>query len=68
MITLGEAMKKARESKGMRQQDLYEASGVHRSAISDYECGKRIPNVLAAWSIADALGISIDRLVGRDSS
>lgn len=68
MITIGEAMKQAREAHGLTQVELSEMSGVWRSAISEYECGARIPGVLAAWSIADALGIGIDVLVGRCSA
>lgn len=65
MITIGEAMRQARKSSGMTQVELSEISGVHRSSISEYECGIRFPNVLVLWSIADALNIEIDVLVGR---
>lgn len=65
MKTIGEAMKRARKSRGLTQKELAELSGVYRSAISEYECGTRFPGALILWSIADALGIDIDVLVGR---
>lgn len=67
MIAIGEAMRKARESRGLTQKQLADLSGLWRSAISDYERGERFPSVMIAWSIADALGVTIDVLVGRCS-
>lgn len=65
MITIGEAMRKARVSRGITQKQLSKLSGVNHLSISKYECGDRVPGLLTAWSIADALGMSIDTLVGR---
>ena len=65
MITIGDAMREARVSHGLTQTELSKLSGICQSAISEYECGIRIPCILNLWSIADALGVGIDMLVGR---
>lgn len=64
-MTIGESIKKARKSRGMTQQKLSRLSGVQQQLISFYENGKYIPNVLTLCSLADALNVSLDELVGR---
>lgn len=68
MITIGDAMREARVSHGLTQTELSKLSGICQSAISEYECGIRIPCILNIWSIVDALGVGIDALVGRRKS
>lgn len=51
----------------MSQADLAEATGISYSSISGYERGISEPSLFNASCIADALGTSIDYLVGRDN-
>lgn len=64
-MTIGEAIKKARKDKGWTQRQLAAESGIHFVLISLYETGRVFPGVLTLISIADALGVTLDALVGR---
>lgn len=62
---IGIAIKRARKTAGFTQPALAAIVGVSHAAISYWENGVNIPNVLDCWKLADALGITIDELVGR---
>lgn len=64
-MTIGEAMRKARQNKGWTQKQLAEESGVNMLSISFYETGRAFPSLLNLISLADALGVTLDDLVGR---
>lgn len=55
-----------REKKGLSQQELAEAVGVSRSAVTKYEAGERFPDEAVLLKIASVLGCSLDSLMGRD--
>ncbi|MGN1212526.1 MAG: helix-turn-helix domain-containing protein [Christensenellales bacterium] len=63
---IGKSIKLNRLSQGMSQQQLAKLIGVTHASISYWENGVNIPNVNDCWSLADALNISIDELVGRE--
>ena len=63
---IGESIKNCRLDKELTQPQLGKLVGVSGSAISFWENDINIPNVKACWLMADALGITIDELVGRD--
>lgn len=52
------------EEKKMKQADLCRATGISTSLISQYSSGKATPLLDNAKSIARALGVSLDELVG----
>lgn len=54
-----------RTEKGLSQSDLANQSGVSRVMIGKYERGEALPSIGAAKKIADALGVSLDYLVGE---
>lgn len=56
------------EERNMKQSELAEMSGVSASSISDWIGGnvKREPKVKSLKDIADALGVSMDYLMGAD--
>ena len=54
-----------REQKGWSQTDLASHSKVSRVMIGKYERGEAVPSIEAAKKIADALGVSLDYLVGE---
>lgn len=64
-MTIGEAIKKARESVGYSQNKLSIKSGICVQSISNWELGKAFPSIINLIPIADALNISLDELVGR---
>lgn len=57
----------ARETKGMSQADLAEHAGLQPSAISHFEAGRRSPSFENLRTLADALGVTTDFLLGRSS-
>ncbi len=59
----GENLKKIRLEKKMSQGDICRALGVDRGYISNLESGKRNPTLATIKRIADALGVSVGRLL-----
>ncbi len=54
-----------RKQKGWSQTDLANKSNVSREIIGKYERGDATPSIDFAKRIADALGVSLDYLVGE---
>lgn len=65
MIELGKALRNARESRNIKQQELAELMYCDISTISHYENERRTPNIHVLVQMADALNMSLDTLVGR---
>ena len=63
---IGKSIKVNRIAQNYTQKQLAQKIGVTHAAISYWENGVSIPNVKDCWLLADALGITIDELVGRD--
>jgi transcriptional regulator with XRE-family HTH domain len=62
--TLGDRLRKARESRGLTQTELSAVIGVSRRSISKYEVGEGEPGQpqLIAWALAT--GVALDWLEG----
>lgn len=65
MKTIGESMREARLKKSLSAGQLQQMSGVLVQTIYNYERNITYPTALNLVSIADALDISLDELVGR---
>lgn len=63
---IGKSIKVNRIAQNYTQKQLAQKIGVTHAAISYWENGVNIPNVKDCWLLDDALGITIDELVGRD--
>ena len=55
-----------RKKSGMTQEGLASALGVSRQAVSKWETGESMPDTENLIRIADALGVSLDALAGRE--
>lgn len=66
-LTIGQAIRKARKSKKITQEKLAEKTGYCQNVICKWETDKQMPKITSVIDIADALGVSIDELVGRKS-
>ncbi len=62
----GEAVKRAREARGMTQLELARRTGISRQALGAIESGAYQPGVMAAIAIAHALGETVENLFGLD--
>ncbi|MGD9721496.1 MAG: helix-turn-helix domain-containing protein [Pirellulales bacterium] len=66
--SFGDRLRKEREEKGLSQSDLAEKAGLQPSAISHFELGRRMPSFDNLKRLADALSVTVDYLLGRQSS
>lgn len=62
---LGEQIAKFRKDLIMTQEDLGRAVGISAQAVSRWECGGA-PDVTLLPAVADALGVTVDALFGRE--
>ena len=62
-----ENLKTARIKAGMTQEQVASAVGVAVTTYSNWELGKREPNVLKIKALAKALGVTGNELLGLDA-
>lgn len=67
-MPLPEILLALRLSNGLTQQQLAERANVAEITIQNYESGRSNPVPTRLLAIADALGVSLDTLVGRDEN
>lgn len=60
---LGERVRSLREARGLTQEALAEAAGVHRAEVGFIERAEREIGVTLAWRLADGLGVPLAELV-----
>ena len=63
--TLGDNIARFRKAAGLTQEELVTTVGVSAQAVSRWECGGA-PDVALLPAVADALGVTIDALFGRE--
>jgi len=62
--TFAQSLKSLLEKRGMTQRALAEKLETTEVTVSRYTSGQRTPNVETTVAIAEALGVSLDQLVG----
>ena len=65
--SFGERLRKTREGKGLTQGELAQKAGLQGSAISHFESGRRSPSFDNLRRLADALSVTIDFLLDRET-
>jgi transcriptional regulator with XRE-family HTH domain len=65
LLPLGRALADVRRERGLTQEALGEATGVHRNYIGGIERGERSPTVETIAVLADALDVSLGELFTR---
>lgn len=60
-------LKDTRERKGLSQSELADKAGFQASAISHFETGRREPSFENLKRLANALNVSTDFLMGRET-
>lgn len=63
-MSIGENIAKYRKAKGLTQEQLGELLGVTNQAVSKWESGISMPDVMMLPKISNALGITLDALYG----
>lgn len=63
----GTRIKDLLKERNMKQKDLSKLSGVSESTLSDWIKGAREPGVYGLSQVAQALGVTLDYLMGLDS-
>ena len=63
----GNRLKMLREADSIPQWKLAQILKIDRTTVTNYETGKRMPNVELLCKIADYFDVSVDYLLGRSS-
>ena len=66
MPSVSDRIRDCREALGMSKTDLAKKTELTISAISQFESGERSPSLESLRSLADALGVTVDYLMGRE--
>ena len=66
MAKFGEIIRVMRIKRGYSQAKLAQKMGIGRSAIANYECGLREPDLDTVEAFADFFDVSMDDLLGRE--
>ena len=67
-LNLGQRITDIRHSKGISQLCLAEMADISKEHLSNLERGNKLPSAKTLAQIASALDVSLDTLVGVDSS
>lgn len=65
MLTVDQAMRRARANADVTVHQLSELSGIHKNTIYQYERGKGLLTLYNLMNLADALGMTLDEYVGH---
>jgi transcriptional regulator with XRE-family HTH domain len=69
LLALGKRMRQLREKQGYSQEAFADHCGLHRTAVSLIERGKRVPSLTTLLTISGGFGISVsDLLRGVDAA
>lgn len=64
-MNLGQNIAQLRRQAGLSQEQLAEQVGVSRQAVSKWESGQSLPETERLIALGEALGVSIDALLGQ---
>lgn len=64
-MKVGQVLRKIREESDISQVDLAKHLKITSQALSQYELGKRVPDIEMVNKIADFFDVSVDYLLGR---
>ena len=63
----GNRLRSLRKANDIPQWKLAQVLGIDRTTVTNYETGKRMPDVVLLCKIADYFDVSVDYLLGRKS-
>ena len=59
LLALGKRMRELRDKQGFSQEAFADHCGLHRTAVSLIERGKRVPSLTTLLTISSGFGISV---------
>ena len=62
---LGQTIRKLRQDRGMKQEELGVAVGVSKQSVSNWENENIMPSIDLLIRLADCFGVTTDHLLGR---
>lgn len=65
---IGERLYQERVLRHMSTSEVGSVVGCTAQTVANYEAGRSLPDVEAAWKLADLFGLPLDVLVGRAES
>ena len=66
-MSFAENLQNMRKKNGLSQEELAEALGVSRQAVSKWELGDGYPEAEKLTTLAETLKVSLDALMGHDA-
>ena len=63
LLALGKRMRELRGKQGLSQEAFADHCGLHRTAVSLIERGKRVPSLTTLLTISSGFGISVSELL-----
>lgn len=66
-MTFGERLKEARKKRGLTQKELAQLISVKNNSVSNWENDQNIPTASVVFSLAHALNVTIEDLIGHYS-
>lgn len=66
-MSVGDNIKRMREKKGLTQVELGNEVGVTHGMISQIERGSKVPSVILAYNIAQALECTLDDFIEKSA-
>jgi transcriptional regulator with XRE-family HTH domain len=64
-VAFGKVVKQQRQKRGLSQEALAHDADIHRTHIGFIERGERSPSVDVATKVANALGLSLSKLIAQ---
>lgn len=64
--TIGRNLRRLRKTNRLTQEQLAKKLNITRKTLSNYETGKRLPDIYGLITVADIFGVSVDEIIGRD--
>ncbi|HCR83904.1 MAG TPA: XRE family transcriptional regulator [Lachnospiraceae bacterium] len=65
---IGRNIKSLRGQRNMTQEQLAQKMYMKRQTLSNYEVGKRMPDIFELWAMADIFEVSLDEIAGRGTT
>ena len=63
---IGDNIRVLRKKNGLLKKDLADQLNITRQALSNYEVGKRIPDIFELIRMAEIFKVSVDEIIGRE--